>query len=157
LVVLLGVASGSGMATVGAASDGADPAAPAAPEGDDTPAALTVDDLAGAPQSLSTLRGRVVVLNLWAEWCAPCVEEMPRLIELQRELAVLGLQVVGASADRPDVAGEVLERARELDNNSPVWIAATIEDMRRLGLFGALPGTVVLDRDGRERAVNQGS
>lgn len=51
---------------------------------------------------LNKLRGKVVVLNLWASWCAPCVEELPSLLEMQRELP--DVAVVGVSIDEDDTA-----------------------------------------------------
>ncbi|UCF68879.1 MAG: TlpA family protein disulfide reductase [Acidobacteriota bacterium] len=117
---------------------------------------LEAVDLAGVSQSLAGLRGRIVVLNFWATWCQPCVEEMPRLVEVQREYGLFGLQVVGASADSLEFRAHVLKKARELDVNFPVWLGATTENMQRFGLPGSLPGTVILDRDGRVRARHAG-
>src|SRR5690606_12874969 len=58
--------------------------------------ALTLD---GHPATLEQLRGKVVLLNVWATWCAPCVEEMPALERLHRELAPEGLAVIGVNVD----------------------------------------------------------
>src|SRR4051812_48909762 len=56
---------------------------------------LKLPDLNGAPQSLRQWSGRVLLCNFWATWCAPCVEEMPRLVDVQRLYRDKGLQVVG--------------------------------------------------------------
>jgi thiol-disulfide isomerase/thioredoxin len=53
----------------------------------------------GKPMQLSDLRGKVVVLNFWATWCPPCVDETPSLIALQREIAPKGGVVLGISVD----------------------------------------------------------
>lgn len=54
----------------------------------------------GGVTSLSGLRGRVVLVNLWASWCAPCLEEMPSLERMHRSLKPEGLVVLGVSADK---------------------------------------------------------
>lgn len=64
-----------------------------------TEAELSLKDLFGVDQKLSSYRGRIVVLNFWATWCVPCRAELPDLVALQNEYAALGVQVIGASAD----------------------------------------------------------
>jgi peroxiredoxin len=117
---------------------------------------LELPGLDGQTRSLSDLRGQVVVLNFWATWCGPCVEELPRLVALQRELGPRGVQVVGASADALEAREAVEKRADELELNFPVWLGATTGDMQRFGLPGVLPGTVVLGRDGTVRVRHAG-
>lgn len=125
--------------------------------GADSPAPkLVLKDLQGQTRQLSDLRGQVVVLNFWATWCAPCVEELPRLVTLQREFNGRGVQVIGASADDDEARDLVAERARELELNFPVWLGATTGDMESFGLPGRLPGTVVLGRDGAILARHAG-
>ena len=60
--------------------------------------------LDGKPTPLSALRGKVVVLNFWATWCPPCVEEMPALNRLHAQLEPLGGVVLGVSVDRDEAA-----------------------------------------------------
>ncbi len=60
---------------------------------------FTLPDLEGRPHSLSEFRGRVVVLNYWATWCPPCIEEMPSLEKLHRALSDKGLAIVAVSVD----------------------------------------------------------
>jgi len=55
--------------------------------------------LNGKPEQISDFRGKVVVLNFWATWCPPCVEETPSLIQLQKRIAPLGGTVLGVSLD----------------------------------------------------------
>ncbi|MBM3789286.1 MAG: TlpA family protein disulfide reductase [Acidobacteria bacterium] len=109
---------------------------------------LTLVDLFGATAALHQYRGRIVVLNFWATYCAPCREEMPDLAAIQNRYAALGVQVIGASADEPDARDSVLRYVRDIQINFPVWLGATTADMVRLGLGAALPGTVVIDRSG---------
>lgn len=117
---------------------------------------LALTDLSGAEQRLSALKGRVVVLNFWATYCVPCRKEMPDLAAIQNEYAALGVQVVGASADAAEDRAKVLQFVRETKVNFPVWMGATTSDMMRFGLGGALPGTVIIGRDGRISKVISG-
>ncbi|HYN86456.1 MAG TPA: TlpA disulfide reductase family protein [Pyrinomonadaceae bacterium] len=117
---------------------------------------LALRDPFGAEQRLSSLKGRIVVLNFWATYCAPCRAEMPDLAAIQNEYAALGVQVVGASADAAEDRAKVLEFAREVKVNFPVWMGATTADMMRFGLGAALPGTVIIGRDGRVAKVISG-
>ncbi len=117
---------------------------------------LTLKDLFGAEQRLSQLKGRIVILNFWATWCVPCRKEMPDLAAIQNEYAALGLQVIGASVDEPSERARVLQFIKETKINFPIWIGATTDDMMRFGLGGALPGTIIIDRDGRVAKVISG-
>jgi len=117
---------------------------------------LTLKDLFGAEQSLSALKGRIVVLNFWATYCVPCRKEMPDLAAIQNEYALLGVQVVGASADAVGDRAKVLEFAKETKVNFPIWTGATTADMMRFGLGGALPGTIIIGKDGRVAKVISG-
>jgi cytochrome c biogenesis protein CcmG/thiol:disulfide interchange protein DsbE len=119
-------------------------------------ASLELVDLDGETVSLEEHRGRVVVLNFWATWCAPCLEELPLLVETEREFGPEGLRVIGASADEEDAHDVVRGMARELGLNFPVWLGATTGDMERFGLRGTLPGTVILDRSGVVQARHEG-
>ena len=56
-------------------------------------------DLEGEPVALDDLEGAVVLLNIWATWCPPCVEEMPSMQRLHEQLAPEGLRVVAVSVD----------------------------------------------------------
>jgi thiol-disulfide isomerase/thioredoxin len=117
---------------------------------------LTLKDLFGVEQSLVALKGRVVVLNFWATYCVPCRKEMPDLTAIQNEYALLGVQVVGASADPPEDRSKVLAFAKETKVNFPIWTGATTADMSRFGLGAALPGTIIIGKDGRVVKVISG-
>ena len=117
---------------------------------------LILKDPFGAEQRLSALKGRIVILNFWATYCIPCRKEMPDLATIQNEYAALGLQVIGASADEAADRDKVLQFVKETKINFPVWMGASTADMMRFGLGGALPGTVVIGRDGRVAKVISG-
>ncbi len=110
---------------------------------------LTLKDPFGTEQRLSSLKGRIVVLNFWATYCVPCRKEMPDLAAIQNEYAALGVQVIGASTDEAGDRAKVLQFIKETKVNFPIWTGATAADMMRFGLGAALPGTVIIGRDGR--------
>jgi thiol-disulfide isomerase/thioredoxin len=64
--------------------------------------ALTLDDLDGRPQAMAQWRGKVLVVNYWASWCKPCVEEMPAFSRLYSRYAAQGVQFVGIGIDEVD-------------------------------------------------------
>lgn len=112
-------------------------------------AELTLKDLSGVEQRLSGHRGRIVVLNFWATYCVPCRKEMPDLAAIQNEYAALGVQVIGASADPFEDRAKVMRFVKETKLNFPVWLGASASDMQKFGLGSALPGTVIIGRDGK--------
>jgi thiol-disulfide isomerase/thioredoxin len=117
--------------------------------GEPSAMALTLADLDGKPQPLEQWRGKVVVVNFWATWCAPCREEIPILIRLQEKYGERGLQLVGIAIDQPD---KVRPYAREMRMNFPILIGEleAINLTRAWGnRAGVLPFTVVLGRDGK--------
>lgn len=117
---------------------------------------LALKDPFGAEQRLSSLKGRIVVLNFWATYCVPCRAEMPDLAAIQNEYAALGVQVIGASADEAEDRAKVLQFVKETRVNFPIWMGANTTDMMRFGLGAALPGTVIVGRDGRVAKVISG-
>lgn len=117
---------------------------------------LTLKDLSGVDQSLDTLKGRIVILNFWATYCIPCRKEMPDLAAIQNEFAPFGVQVIGVNTDEAEDRKTVLQFVRETRINFPVWVGGSTEHMIRFGLGAALPGTVVIGRDGRVAKVISG-
>ena len=117
---------------------------------------LTLKDPFGTEQRLSALKGRIIVLNFWATYCVPCRKEMPDLAAIQNEYAALGVQVIGASTDETGDRAKVLQFVKETKINFPIWMGATTADMMRFGLGAALPGTVIIGRDGRIARVISG-
>jgi thiol-disulfide isomerase/thioredoxin len=109
---------------------------------------LVLKDLDGASVSLARLRGKVVVLNFWATWCKPCIEEMPLLADLATRYQNRGLVVVVASVDEETSRADVARVAAALPAGVEVWIGATPNDMQRLHLGDALPATAILNRRG---------
>lgn len=117
---------------------------------------LKLKDLSGIEQNLGSMKGRIVVLNFWATYCIPCRKEMPDLAAIQNEYAALGVQVIGASTDEAEDRAKVLQFIRETKVNFPIWVGATSSDTLRFGLGTALPGSVVIGKDGRIARVISG-
>lgn len=114
-------------------------------------------DAAGKPVRLSDFKGQVVVLNLWATWCAPCKTEMPTLAKLQAAYATQPVQVVALSVDRDDD----LDLARqELAATPPLKLYRDPGYKVAFGLnprAQGFPTTVIIDRKGFERARLSGA
>ena len=110
---------------------------------------ITLKDLSGVEQSLSALKGRIVILNFWATYCVPCRKEMPDLAAIQNEFGALGVQVIGVNVDELKDQKSVVQFVRETKVNFPIWVGGFAEQMVRFGLGTALPGTVVIGRDGK--------
>lgn len=109
---------------------------------------LALPDADGKEQRLAQWRGKVVVVNFWATWCAPCREEMPEFIKAQTEFGAKGLQFVGIAVDQPD---KVRQFAKEIGLNYPTLVGGfgAMELSRTLGNeVMALPFTIVIDRTG---------
>jgi thiol-disulfide isomerase/thioredoxin len=114
-----------------------------------TEAELSLKDLFGVDQKLSSYRGRIVVLNFWATWCVPCRAELPDLVALQNEYAALGVQVIGASADELTDRNDVLKFIKETRINFPVWVGLSTAEMKRFGVGPSLPATLIINREGK--------
>jgi cytochrome c biogenesis protein CcmG, thiol:disulfide interchange protein DsbE len=108
-------------------------------------------DLEGRPVSLASLCGEVVLLNVWATWCAPCREEMPSMERLHRELGPRGLRVVAVSVDGAPGAltrgGDVAAFVREMGLTFAVGHDPTGGVQRAYRTTG-VPESWIIDRDG---------
>ena len=106
---------------------------------------FAVSDLDGNPIRLADLRGRPVVVNFWASWCGPCVEEFPLLEDAARRHEADGLAIVGiVYQDRSETARTFLAR------NGASWPAAMDPGERVAAAYGILapPETFFIGRDG---------
>jgi thiol-disulfide isomerase/thioredoxin len=104
--------------------------------------------LAGKPFTLGELRGKVVLLNLWATWCIPCREEIPVLNAMQQDLAGQGLKIVGASLE--DTAAGIEEYQRDVAKFQYDVVVGGNDAKSQLG-GTPLPTTYLIDREGRVR------
>jgi thiol-disulfide isomerase/thioredoxin len=106
-------------------------------------------DPQGEAHHLAEYRGHIVLVNLWATWCAPCLEELPTLGALQRRYQGR-LSVVAVSADGAEDHDKAVSELRRLTGGS----VAFLQDPTRNILFTGevAPTTILYDRQGRERA-----
>ena len=106
-------------------------------------------DGVGRPRALSEFRGKVVLLNLWATWCAPCRREMPTLDRLQAMLGGDDFQVLALAVDRGGIE-KVSAFLEELGlRHLEAYVDPSTRAMRALGAFG-LPTTLLIDEAGNE-------
>jgi thiol-disulfide isomerase/thioredoxin len=119
-----------------------------APATAETLFAVALPDADGREQALGQWRGKVLVVNFWATWCAPCREEMPHFVKAQSDRGDRGLQFVGIAVD--DVA-KARAFADEIGVNYPTLIGG-FGAMELSKVYGnramALPFTIVVDRNG---------
>lgn len=129
---------------------------PAAPSAVEHFYSQTMPDAAGKSVDMAQWKGRPLVLNFWATWCAPCVEEMPELTALQVELAPKNIQVLGVGIDNPASIGAFAEKYKI---GYPLYVAGIegSELSRKLGnQAGGLPFTVLIDASGKVRKTYLG-
>jgi thiol-disulfide isomerase/thioredoxin len=115
---------------------------------------LAFKDAELRPMSLASYRGKVVVMNVWAHWCAPCVIEMPTLAALQKRYQGTDLVVAPVSVDR---AKDYLDAKSFMGVNEPLPLLVD-QDLGMLAMLKlrGLPSTVIYDRQGREVARLEG-
>lgn len=124
-------------------------AASVIPVAADYPApSLTLNDLDGNPHSLAEYRGQVVLVNLWATWCPPCVEELPTLNGFYRDYARHGFVLIGINdGEELSVVKDYVARTRL---TFPVWTDPSYLSESAFGTMN-LPSSYVIDRQGQVR------
>jgi thiol-disulfide isomerase/thioredoxin len=124
------------------------PAAPAAKAAESTVSLPGVKLLDGSPLDTAALSGKVVVVNFWATWCVPCIQEIPGFNKLHRELGPKGVVIVGISMDQ-----EGLARVNPFLKKRPMdyLVALGSEEVgKQYSAVESLPVTVILDRNGNQ-------
>lgn len=111
--------------------------------------------LAGDTVTLASLRGEVVLLNLWATWCVPCRTETPYLQELSEEYGERGLRVVGISLDTGDAADQVEAFVEEYGVTYTILHDPQMRGMELYQVPG-LPATFMIDREGAIQWIRYG-
>jgi len=108
----------------------------------------------GGKIDLGSLKGKVVLVDIWASWCAPCKEEMPLLDEMAGRLKKKGVEIIAVSVD------EDKESAQEFLSSKPSWALTVAHDPK--GKLpealhpGKMPSSYVVDAEGIIRFVNEG-
>ena len=118
--------------------------------------AQSMNDAAGTPHALSQWKGKALVVNFWAPWCAPCVKEMPELAALATDSVAKNIHVIGIGIDSPT---NIAEFAARLKVSYPLYVAGMsgTELSREFGnTSGSLPYTVLIDADGKIRKTYLG-
>jgi thiol-disulfide isomerase/thioredoxin len=113
---------------------------------------IVFEDASGKPVDMAGFHGKVVVMNIWATWCGPCVVEMPTLAALQRKYPA-DVAVVALSEDK-----DTADAKNFIDVHDPLLFyhdPNTLSAPGKLG-FHLLPSTVIYDRNGREAARIEG-
>jgi thiol-disulfide isomerase/thioredoxin len=118
------------------------PGRPAAPP-------FSLKDLQGKPLSLASLRGKVVVVNFWATWCGPCLQELPVLDQFQQKRGKDGLVVVAIATDGPETAAQIAPLVRRRRLTMPVAHDRSGTVISALNPRAANPYTLFIDRQGR--------
>ncbi len=120
-------------------------------------------DQAGLKKLVTERNGKVLFLNIWATWCAPCVEEFPDLIKLARSYPESEVEVVGISADYPDeVESKILPFIRRQDVPFRIYVAKFDHQEDFINSVnsswsGALPASLVYDAQGKQRYFSVGA
>jgi cytochrome c biogenesis protein CcmG/thiol:disulfide interchange protein DsbE len=109
---------------------------------------FTVKTLEGREITLSQLKGKVVLLDFWATWCAPCKESIPHLIQLYKNYQQHGFELVGMNVDKGDK--EVVRRF-VMSMDIPYPIVDTPEDVVRSYRVTGIPATFLIDKQGKIR------
>ena len=109
---------------------------------------MALTDEAGNPVSLTDFQGRVVLINIWATWCAPCIAEMPSLNALQERATGTEFDVVPVSLDRGSVVVQKFYQDHQL-RHLLIFMDAEGNSVSELEV-GGLPTSILIDHNGRE-------
>jgi len=114
-------------------------------------------DLQGDLHTLSDWKGKVIMMNFWASWCAPCQYEIPEFVRYQQQHGPEGLQIIGIGVDEKRKLANV---ARSLEINYPVLVLEPSVSRPLMSKWGndtgIIPYTVVIARDGRIKYIHRG-
>ncbi|KWE75497.1 redoxin [Burkholderia ubonensis] len=161
LAVVAAVAVAGGLAAGhwfrgGPAENVADAAAPVPGDAVARLWAAALTDADGKPATLASFKGQKVVVNFWASWCGPCVQEMPELVALSHEYRQKGIRFIGIGVDSGQNVKNFLQKVKV---DYPVFVSgyAGADLARNFGnTAGALPFTVVIDEHGKIRETKLG-
>lgn len=110
---------------------------------------LVLSDIKGARRQLSQFKGKVVVVNFWATWCAPCKGEMPEFTKVYAVYRDRGVEFLGAANEPRSSRPKVEAFMRDFAIQFPVWLEVSEENLAAFGVGPGIPGTVIVDKEGR--------
>jgi len=115
---------------------------------------LTPVDEAGYRRLLEAGRGKVLLVDFWATWCAPCRVDLPLLVKLEAKYQARGLKLITVSCDEPEQEADASRFLRQLRVSGPAYIKRSADDDRFITSVdarwsGALPALFIYDRQGR--------
>jgi len=114
---------------------------------------FTLKSIEGENLKLSEYRGEVVLINFWASWCGPCLQEMPILSELHDKYKALGFTVLGVNVEED--SGKARKLLLELPVSFPVVLDNESVVSKQYNVV-AMPSTVLVDRNGNMRYLHKG-
>lgn len=116
------------------------------------------ESLDGKIIKLEDYKGKVVILNFWATWCRPCLEEMPHLVELQETYKDKGLEVIGLTIEPDDTPEKVKAFAEKQGLNYTLgWIdGKTRDEFLKISKFDGIPQTFLINKQGQIAGVFTG-
>jgi thiol-disulfide isomerase/thioredoxin len=114
--------------------------------------------LDGSTSKIADLKGKVLLLNLWATWCGFCREEMPVLVQMQDEHRDQGFEIIGVNID-DETLDQVSQFAEKMKlNYRLVWADSKLtNEFLKISKFGGIPQSFLVDREGRLRGVFTGA
>lgn len=118
--------------------------------------AQSMNDSAGKTQALAQYKGKALLVNFWAPWCGPCVQEMPELSALSTEMGAKGINIIGVGIDSPT---NIAQFTTKYKIAYPIYVAgmAGTDLANKLGnTAGGLPYTVLIGADGQVKKTYLG-
>ena len=110
---------------------------------------LELSDIPGRRQQISSLKGKVIVVNFWATWCVPCKSEMPELTRVYAAYHGRGVEFLGAAYEPRSMRPKVQEFMKTFEMPFPVWLEVSEGAMKAFGVGPGVPATIILDSEHR--------
>ena len=114
---------------------------------------FTLKAIDGNNLRLAEQRGDIMLINFWASWCGPCIQEMPQLDKLAQKYQPLGVQVWGVNVESDSSAAKAY--LNMVSVGFPIWLDQD-NAVSKAYQVEAMPTTVILDKDGQVRSVHRG-
>jgi len=126
-----------------------------------TIAQADMKNMDGSNFKIADKKGKILLINLWATWCGPCLSEMPALVTMQQKYSDHGVEILGLNTDDESdhMMADVNEIIQKKGINYPVVFTDTKTQAAFLNIskFGGIPQSFIVDRDGNLRAVFKGA